>query len=869
MDSNENEFSIGRRSFLSAAATGSLLSTVGVQGALGLSSNKKYVLTQGDINVEVEPLTNGEPVEDFYGAPRADGEGYELDTSTGVEASDVANVFLYEDPDGTVSLVTTLDKAGDESGGSATVTYDNLPREGEWVVEDDRATDDFSNPSEVSWSWSGSDGDGGAFRPFDIDSRGIALEQRLKIQSDGHGEGIPLSNPWHYFRRFDQPLEGFEAPVYIAVLADNADFDSQPPQDQPKQSFRIEDGQVITDTSNANEPTNDIFFVVKPYEDRTVLKFLEEAAGLDNRIWFGDDVLIDNTNNAGTDQTFEFETPSEAVTVTPSFESGISEFQVLSGNATSPDEISLDPRKPITFSVERREEQEVNLRALLDAKQDKIQTIRSQTVALLEDYDTNKDPAKVDAVAKSYVDELEPRVGNLSPKDAHANQEVLERLNAGEQVSSEALGALNFPVGLDDEDVIEHFAGASVEAISSVVLAGVFSKIGRLGRGASSATTRKLVQSQTFEDFVVGLNRQADSVVHGLQQSDDYYQQVYRNVARDQLTYYKLWETDGLGDGVGSIYSNAIKNGAKLPGFGEGEELAKASFFTQVAELQDDAQQYIERETYETVMYRDDGIPNQFPVELGPSSVDLPDLPDSLDVPYADEVEDAANTVLGWIEEAAETAGEIKELPSVNIQELEDPEFVVPDEIPLADTWSLPDQVGIDDIELDPGRTLNQLDELLPVKFSGIDAELTEEITILLDKLEEGELGRQSDEVREELVSTFTDFYDSLKTGMNVLFTGYDVLAKIGRLAETIAFCFAGIGVLIVTMLSLLSSGLSLIAVPLLGIYLEIVGLLNAMVSAVEGLSGYAFVNTVANAHSAAETVLLNTNLEGLDEEVA
>jgi len=868
MGRNNDAASLGRRTFLSAAATGTLLGSLGVQDALAITSNEQYVLTQGDREVVLEPLANGEPVEEFYGSKRADGNGYELDTSTGVEASDTANVFLYEAPDGTVSLVTTLDEAGDGTGGSATVTYDNLPREGGWTVADDRATDDFSSRGEVSWTWSGSDGDGGTFGPFDIDSRGIALEERLKIQPDGYGEKISLSNPWHYFRRFDQPLEGYDPPVYVAVLADNADFDSQPPQDQPKQSFRIDGEQVVPDTSSSNEPTNDIFFVVKPYDDRTELKFLAESAGYDNRIWFDDEVLIENTNYADTNQTFTFETPSEAVTVTPTFHSGISAFRALSGSASSPDVTELDPSQPVTFSVERVPETDVDLQPLVDAKRDKIGTVRSQAVALLGDYDTNRDPAKVDAAAKAYVDDLEPRIGGLSKAEGRANQEVLERLNAGEQVSTKALGALNFPVGLENQDVISHFADASVDAISSVVLAGVFGKLGRLGRGSASAATRKLVQSQTFEDFVVGLNRHADSVVLGFQQSDEAYQAIYRNVARDQLAYFDLWEAEGLGDGVGAIYTNAIKNGARLPGFGEGEALAEASFFTQVAQMKEDARRFVEQDTYETALYRGDGVPNQMPVEFPETSVDIPNVPDSLEVPYADEVEDAANTVLGWIEEAAESLGEIEALPSVNIQELEDIEIDIPDEIELPDVWNLPDEVGIESIEIDAGRVLNQLDELLPGFFSGIDAELEEEVAILLDKLEEGELGRQPDEVRGRLVEVFSEFYDALKTGMDVMFTGYDVLDVIGEIAELIAFGVAGAVVLIVTMLALLGIGLSLVLIPLVGIYLEIIGLLNGMVAAVEGLTGYAFLSAVCNAHSAAETVLLNTELEGLEEVV-
>lgn len=502
---------------------------------------------------------------------------------------------------------------------------------------------------------------------------------------------------------------------------------------------------------------------------------------------------------------------------------------------------------------------------LVDAKRNKIRRIRNIATATLSDYDTDRNPGEIDSAAERYLDDLEPRLDELSPEEADRHREVLRRLDDGERISIATLSAVNAPVGIEGHDVVEQFADAGVDAISSVVMGKLFERIARVGRGASSSATRRLIQSSTFEDFVTGLNRQADSFFFGTTFGDDVYESIYRDVARDQLAFHHLWADEDLGDGVVAVYQNAIKNLGVLPEFGEGGALEDANFFAQVEELKAGARRFIERETYETVLFRDDGIPNQLPVAFGPVSTPLPDLPDAVPVPYADEAEGAANTVLGWVEDAAEAAGQIKELPSVDIEELEDPEIDLPDEIALPEAWSIPDTVGFDRIEVDAGRALNQIDDLIPVGYSGVGAELAEEVTILLDKLEEDELDRQPAEVREELVSLFEDFYDQLVDGMEVMFTGYDVMRKIGELAELIAIGVAGVGVLVVSMLSLLSFGASLVLVPILGIYVEIIGLLNAMVAAVEGLTGYAFIATAATGHSGGLTTALNGDLDGTE----
>ncbi|PSP79522.1 hypothetical protein BRC81_04725 [Halobacteriales archaeon QS_1_68_20] len=523
---------------------------------------------------------------------------------------------------------------------------------------------------------------------------------------------------------------------------------------------------------------------------------------------------------------------------------------------------SLSTEDPVTI----RTEVSRDLQTYVGYKRDKIERIRNITTAMFADYDTPKDPASVDSAAERYLDNLEPRLDEMGPDEARLHMEVLQRLNAGERVSLAALNAVNAELGLNDQTVVEQFADAAVDALSSFMMGKLFERVARVGRAGSSSATRKLIQSSTFEDFVTGLNRQVDSVFFGSTFGDEFYERIVRTVKRDQLAFYHLWEDDDLGGSITNLYQTSIKHGGSLPSFDEGGNLAGASFFTQVEKMLDEAKRYVERTTYESAVFRDDGIPNQMPVEFGPVSRELPNIPDAVPVPYADEAEDAANTVLGWIEETAESAGEIKELPSVNIEQLEDPEIDLPDEIPLPDAWSFPEEVGIDRIEIDAGRAINQVDELIPLGYSGVGAELAEEVTILVDKVREGELDRQPAEIRSKLVSLYVDFYEQLVAGMEVMFTGYDVMRKIGDIAERIALGVAGVTVLVVSMLSLIGFGAGLVLVPVLAIYVEIIGLLNVVVAAVEGITGYAFLATAMTGHSASVTKLLNADLKRLEE---
>ena len=63
---------------------------------------------QGETRVDVDPLMNDESITEFY-----DYTNSSVNTTTGIERSDVSSVFLYDGPDGR-SLGIIHDSTGDD-----------------------------------------------------------------------------------------------------------------------------------------------------------------------------------------------------------------------------------------------------------------------------------------------------------------------------------------------------------------------------------------------------------------------------------------------------------------------------------------------------------------------------------------------------------------------------------------------------------------------------------------------------------------------------------------------------------------------------------------------------------------------------------
>lgn len=159
--------------FLGVAAAG----TLALPRATAADSDTRVTLQQGDRCLSVTPLSHGDQsVEEFYGYSTED---YESHTATDLERSDVSQLFLYEDPDGRLSLAIVHDVAEgpDGTGGAASFEFAGLAADGEWLVRNDDydGADDVWETTEnhesdaVHWAWNNWHSDGGVFGGLDAE----------------------------------------------------------------------------------------------------------------------------------------------------------------------------------------------------------------------------------------------------------------------------------------------------------------------------------------------------------------------------------------------------------------------------------------------------------------------------------------------------------------------------------------------------------------------------------------------------------------------------------------------------------------------------------------------------------------------------
>lgn len=120
---------IDRRRFLEAVAASPLVVAGGGQAASSdgeLAANRvsdRVVVEQDGKRHVVEPFSREESVEEFYGY---DEEVRHSNTSTGIERENTSNLFFYDGTEGR-SLVIQHDRPNDTDGGSVTFSFNGLP----------------------------------------------------------------------------------------------------------------------------------------------------------------------------------------------------------------------------------------------------------------------------------------------------------------------------------------------------------------------------------------------------------------------------------------------------------------------------------------------------------------------------------------------------------------------------------------------------------------------------------------------------------------------------------------------------------------------------------------------------------------------
>ncbi|WP_458184966.1 PKD domain-containing protein [Haladaptatus sp. NG-WS-4] len=200
---------MSRRAVLSVLL---VLSTLGTAAALpppGLpgddlpdapaSDHDTYAVQQGDTCVPVKPVQGNQNVVEFYDYRNPHTEpsdwSYSSFAPSSLTRDNGSTMFLYEAPDGVVSLVILHDQRRASRTGqrlpmsAVTFRFGGLPASGQWVLMDDtyEGRDDRWSRNRIDWTWTGSRVDGAVFR-------GLSGEFRTTV-SPRWNEAAALHDP--------------------------------------------------------------------------------------------------------------------------------------------------------------------------------------------------------------------------------------------------------------------------------------------------------------------------------------------------------------------------------------------------------------------------------------------------------------------------------------------------------------------------------------------------------------------------------------------------------------------------------------------------------------------------------------------------
>jgi hypothetical protein len=135
------------------------------------ASQELYTVTQGGFSTLVEPLSQAESAELFYGYNAK----YGASAYTGFETSSKSLLFLYRDTSsGELSLFMIHDRYLDNRGGVAKLNFAGIPEGASWTVKDDPGSwgDSYYTAAHrlgwaARWSWESCCTDGGVIGDID------------------------------------------------------------------------------------------------------------------------------------------------------------------------------------------------------------------------------------------------------------------------------------------------------------------------------------------------------------------------------------------------------------------------------------------------------------------------------------------------------------------------------------------------------------------------------------------------------------------------------------------------------------------------------------------------------------------------------
>ncbi|SIQ71423.1 PKD domain-containing protein [Haladaptatus litoreus] len=235
------------------------------------SEHDTYSVQQGDTCVAVNPIQGDENVVSFYDYRNPYTEPSDWSYSSfapgNVTRENGSTMFLYEAPNGVVSLVVLHDQLRKERTGdklpmsAVSFSFDSLPESGAWILMDDTydGRDDQWSRNQIDWTWTGSRVDGAVFR-------GLSGEYGLTV-SPSWNEGATL-----YDSRFEsEPVTSWAFLSGSASDPNETQLDmgqsvtirpggcGSPPAATLTASDSVETGQQVTfDASESSDPDGDI-----------------------------------------------------------------------------------------------------------------------------------------------------------------------------------------------------------------------------------------------------------------------------------------------------------------------------------------------------------------------------------------------------------------------------------------------------------------------------------------------------------------------------------------------------------------------------------------------------------------------------------
>lgn len=132
---------------------------------------------------------------------------------------------------------------------------------------------------------------------------------------------IPVTNQFHYIRRYDKAVEGLEPPVWVIVMTDNVhktgnanglNWTDDPDKAYGKDAYSLSStgsGHDIVLEPSGSEPTNDIYMVFKPGCSGSTLEIIDVSAGYNNRIYINGNVAVQDTYDYSTYNSAASSTP--------------------------------------------------------------------------------------------------------------------------------------------------------------------------------------------------------------------------------------------------------------------------------------------------------------------------------------------------------------------------------------------------------------------------------------------------------------------------------------------------------------------------------------------------------------------------------